>query len=46
MDATRKKRNGLGLSIVKNIAEQHKFIYISEIKGDTITFGVSFTTVT
>lgn len=46
MDATRKKRNGLGLSIVKNIAEQHKFICISEIKGDTITFGVSFTTVT
>lgn len=45
MDATRKNRNGLGLSIVKNIAEQHKFTCISEIKGDTITFGFSFTVV-
>ncbi|MGN0459461.1 MAG: sensor histidine kinase [Ruminococcus sp.] len=45
MDTTRKNRNGLGLSIVKNIAEQHKFTCISEIKGDTITFGFSFTVV-
>ena len=41
MDATRKNRNGLGLSIVKNIAEQHKFTCISKIEGDTITFGFS-----
>ncbi|MGN0461213.1 MAG: ATP-binding protein [Ruminococcus sp.] len=45
MDATRKNRNGLGLSIVKNIAEQHKFTCISKIEGDTITFGFSFNAV-
>lgn len=45
MDSARKNRNGLGLSIVKNIAEQHKFTCISEIKGDTITFGFSFNAV-
>ncbi|MGN1126439.1 MAG: sensor histidine kinase [Ruminococcus sp.] len=45
MDATRKNRNGLGLSIVKNIAEQHKFTCISKIEGDTITFGFSYNAV-
>lgn len=42
MDNSRKNRNGLGLSIVKNIAEQHKFTCISKLDGDTITFGINF----
>lgn len=42
MDSSRKDRNGLGLSIVKNIAIQHNFTLISEIKDNVITFGFSF----
>lgn len=42
MDNSRKNRNGLGLSIVKNIAEQHKFTCISKLEGNTITFGTNF----